>query len=113
MQNSIISECIRLREKVVQPLSDKYNGPLSSGDVFSTKLPLVLLLGNHSSGKSSFINHLLQRPVQSSGVAPTDDCFTIIAPGTEDADRAGPALVGDPDLGFHGLCQLLQCFQAF
>ncbi|KAH8068884.1 hypothetical protein JL720_12088 [Aureococcus anophagefferens] len=37
------------------------------------------------------------------GVAPTDDSFTVIAPGASDADQDGPALVGDPDLGFEGL----------
>jgi hypothetical protein len=41
---------------------------------------MVLCVGNHSSGKSSFINYVLQRPIQTSGVAPTDDNFTIIAP---------------------------------
>ena len=63
----------------------------------------VLLLGNHSSGKSSFINYLVGAEVQKSGVAPTDDCFTIITSGPEDTDQDGPALVGDPDLGFMGL----------
>ena len=37
------------------------------------------------------------------GVAPTDDSFTIIAPGPSDMDQDGPALVGDPDMGFSGL----------
>lgn len=57
-------------------------------------------MGNHSSGKSSFINHVLKRPVQTAGVAPTDDDFTVIAPGPVDVDRDGPTLIGDPDLGF-------------
>ena len=67
------------------------------------RLPFVFLLGNHSSGKSSFINHVLKRNVQIAGVAPTDDSFTIIAPGDEDCDQDGPALIGDPDMGFSGL----------
>lgn len=57
-----------------------------------TALPFVLLLGNHSSGKSSFINYVLGRKVQTTGVAPTDDAFTIIAPGPSDRDQDGPAL---------------------
>ena len=61
------------------------------------------MLGNHSSGKSSFINFLLGRKIQATGVAPTDDKFTIIGHGMQDIDRNGPALVGDPDLGFQGL----------
>lgn len=71
----------------------------------STALPFVLFVGNHSSGKSSFINYILQRNVQTAGVAPTDDCFTVIAPGPHDQDRDGPALIGDPDMGFRNLRQ--------
>ena len=36
-------------------------------------------------------------------MAPTDDSFTIIAPGPTDIDQDGPALIGDPDMGFSGL----------
>ena len=68
-------------------------------------LPFVLLLGNHSSGKSSFLNHVLERRIQTAGVAPTDDSFTIVSPGPADIDQDGPALVGDPDMGFQGLRQ--------
>ena len=64
------------------------------------------------------------RKVQTAGVAPTDDSFTIIIPSESynirsknesgvsdsyklsgDRDQNGPALVGDPDLGFEGLAQ--------
>uniref|UniRef100_A0A7S2V7X1 Dynamin N-terminal domain-containing protein n=1 Tax=Entomoneis paludosa TaxID=265537 RepID=A0A7S2V7X1_9STRA len=64
-----------------------------------------MLLGNHSSGKSSFINHVLGRDIQTTGVAPTDDSFTIVAPGPQDRDQDGPAVIGDPDLGFGPLRQ--------
>jgi Dynamin family len=66
-------------------------------------LPFVFLVGNHSSGKSTFINYVLGRNVQTAGVAPTDDCFTIIAPGPVDRDQDGNAVTGDPDLGFASL----------
>ena len=66
-------------------------------------LPFVFLLGNHSSGKSSFINYVCQRKVQTAGVAPTDDSFTIIVPGPADVDRDGPSFIGDPEMGFSGL----------
>ena len=87
MMNEIISECDRIRSNI-QIINDKCIGPL--GDKYThknTKLPFVLLLGNHSSGKSSFANHLCGRHIQQSGVAPTDDGFTIICPGVEDIDR--------------------------
>jgi len=81
------------------------HGPLTPHSDRGTALPFVLLVGNHSSGKSSFINYVLQRQIQTAGVAPTDDAFTIIAPGPVDRDQDGPAVTGDPDLGFAGLRQ--------
>jgi hypothetical protein len=59
--------------------------------------PIVLMLGNHSSGKSSFINFLLGEEIQTTGLAPTDDGFTIITYGDNTADRDGPGLVNNPD----------------
>lgn len=58
-----------------------------------------------SSGKSSFINYVIKRNIQTAGVAPTDDTFTVIAPGADDKDADGPTLVGDPDMGFASLRQ--------
>ena len=47
--------------------------------------------------KSSFINYVCQRKIQTSGVAPTDDNFTVIVPGPSDVDRDGPSFIGDPE----------------
>ena len=58
---------------------------------------------SQSSGKSSFINYVCQRKVQTAGVAPTDDSFTVIVPGPSDIDRDGPSCIGDPELGFSQL----------
>ena len=82
-------------------------GPLEKGgDVKSRPyLPFVFCLGNHSSGKSTFINHVLGREVQKTGVAPTDDGFTVIAPSQngDDMDQVGGGLVGCAVGGFCGL----------
>jgi GTPase SAR1 family protein len=94
-----------LHEATLAPLNEKWLGPLEKTGGELIPLPLVLVLGNHSSGKSTFINHLLGRKIQESGVAPTDDGFTILARGVKDIDQDGPALVGDKDLGFGGLRQ--------
>ena len=83
----------------------KLRGPLAPQSDQGIALPFVLLLGNHSSGKSSFLNYVIGRSVQTTGVAPTDDCFTIVAPGPYDHDQDGPAVIGDPDLGFMSLRQ--------
>jgi GTPase SAR1 family protein len=63
----------------------------------------VLLLGNHSSGKSTFVNYLLGDDVQNTGVAPTDDGFTIITHGATATERDGHAVVSNPDLPYEGL----------
>ncbi|CAB1117285.1 unnamed protein product [Ectocarpus sp. CCAP 1310/34] len=108
VQAEILEKCDDLHASFIQPLNDKTAGPLEklqTGGYQSTKMPFVFVLGNHSSGKSSFINYVLGRNIQTAGVAPTDDSFTIIAPGPSDLDQDGPALVGDPDMGFSGLRQ--------
>jgi hypothetical protein len=98
----LIEECLQIRSSV-QNVNDKFRGPLEKSAQKNTLLPFVFLLGNHSSGKSSFVNYVCQRKVQTSGVAPTDDSFTVIVPGPADMDRDGPAFIGDPDMGFSGL----------
>jgi polynucleotide 5'-kinase involved in rRNA processing len=76
----LINDCLKIRSSV-QTLNDKLKGPLEKDAQKSTALPFVFLLGNHSSGKSSFINYVCQRKIQTAGVAPTDDSFTVICPG--------------------------------
>lgn len=71
-----MERCDELHSSLIQPLNDKTAGPLekaNTGGVSSTKMPFVFVLGNHSSGKSSFINYVLGRSIQTAGVAPTDD----------------------------------------
>ncbi|SLN10149.1 GTPase Era [Roseivivax jejudonensis] len=87
----------------LDPLSQQFmfRRPPTIGEL--RRPPQVLLLGNHSSGKSTFINYLLGSEVQKTGVAPTDDSFTIITWGADRADRDGPAVVSNPDLPYEGL----------
>jgi len=104
LQTEVLEKCSELHGNIM-PLNDRVRGPLAHNSHQGTALPLVFLVGNHSSGKSSFINYVMGREIQVAGVAPTDDTFTVILPGPEDTDQDGPALVGDPDLGFSGLRQ--------
>ena len=85
----------------LEPVNARVLGPLDAAEM--TPLPSVFLLGNHSSGQSTFINYVMGRDVQSVGVAPTDDSFSIICSGPQDMDQDGHAVVGDPDFGFGGL----------
>jgi hypothetical protein len=88
---------------LLEPLAEDFlfQRPPTIGEL--RRPPMVLLLGNHSSGKSTFINFLLGTDVQKTGVAPTDDNFTIITHGRFEDDRDGPAVVSNPDLPFEGL----------
>lgn len=104
VQKEILDGCAELYRSIM-PLNEKIRGPLAKDSDRGTSLPFVFLVGNHSSGKSSFINYVLGRNIQTAGVAPTDDCFTVIAPGPTDTDQDGPALIGDPDMGFSNLRQ--------
>ncbi|KAG7364756.1 dynamin family protein [Nitzschia inconspicua] len=101
----ILDECSGLYDSLTS-INERLGGvAIPKSSHIHTSMPFCLLVGNHSSGKSSFINYVLQRNIQKAGVAPTDDTFTVIAPGPEDADADGPTLIGDPDLGFASLRQ--------
>ncbi len=87
------------------PLLAKYNMDLTELDASLKWKPIVLILGNYSSGKSTFINELLGKDIQRTGQAPTDDSFTLLtAPsnGGGEKDIPGADLVNDERLPFTG-----------
>ena len=90
-------------EDPLEPLAEQFlfRRPPTVGEL--RRPTQVLLLGNHSSGKSTFVNYLLGDDVQKTGVAPTDDGFTIITHGATATERDGPAVVSNPDLPYEGL----------
>jgi energy-coupling factor transporter ATP-binding protein EcfA2 len=65
--------------------------------------PMVVFVGNHSSGKSTFINHLLGASVQETGMAPTHDDFTVLVHGDTAREITGDALLSNADHGFSEL----------
>ena len=103
----------RLYRKKIRPLelSSKYghfhSPPLSPSD-FDSK-PMVLLLGQYSVGKTSFIRYLLGRdfPGQRIGPEPTTDRFVAIIKG-ESGDKIvpGAALCSQADRPFGGLSSM-------
>ena len=65
--------------------------------------PVVLIIGNYSSGKSTFINEILGSQIQRTGQAPTDDSFTILAapePNEPEGETPGSTAVNDERLPF-------------
>jgi len=101
--DEIASAVQKLYLEAVDPLEGKFAFEKRPGRGELGGAPLVLFLGNHSSGKSSFINHLLGQPVQKTGLAPTDDAFTLLAWGRAEEERDGQAVVSNPELPFAGL----------
>ena len=89
----------------LSPLANKFTFRLGVAKSDAVGLPTVLLLGNHSSGKSTLINHLFGKDIQKTGVAPVDDGFTLIMHGDEQTDLDGKAVVTHPKLPYRALEQ--------
>lgn len=60
------------------PIAQKYHYSETGLEVTIRWKPIVLILGNYSSGKSTLINELLGQEIQVTGQAPTDDSFTVL-----------------------------------
>ena len=82
---------------------DFYSPLLTDGD-FDAK-PMVLLMGQYSVGKTSFIRYLLGRdfPGQHIGPEPTTDRFIAVMHGGEDKSTPGNALAVSQNMPFRGL----------
>lgn len=93
---------VELRRQNIAPVAAHQRMDLA-GEPLLTTPPMVLFLGNHSSGKSSLINHLLSRDIQRTGVAPTDDGFTVLMHGEQQRTFDGSALTSNPSLPFGDL----------
>lgn len=81
-----------------------YESPLLTDVEFDSK-PQVMLVGQYSVGKTSFIRYLLGRdfPGQRIGPEPTTDRFTVLLNGPEERTIPGNALSVHPELPFRGL----------
>jgi len=107
--NSLRTELLEMVAETLTPVAVRYgysDVPLETNIKWR---PLVLVLGNYSSGKSTLINDFLGASVQSTGQAPTDDSFTVIT--FDDAvrdnghveitdQRDGKFLLNDPEYPF-------------
>ncbi|CAB9522341.1 EH domain-containing protein [Seminavis robusta] len=107
---NIAAHLKKLYRKSVLPVEKKYrydyfyDSPLLTDVEFDSK-PQVLLVGQYSVGKTSFIRYLLGRdfPGQRVGPEPTTDRFTVLINGPEERTIPGNALSVHPDLPFRGL----------
>ena len=83
---------------------------LNAGD-FDAK-PMVLLIGQYSTGKTTFIRYLLERdfPGIRIGPEPTTDRFMALMHGPHDQSIPGNALAVDPNRQFRALQQFGNAF---
>mmetsp|Transcript_132987 Transcript_132987/g.425362 ORF Transcript_132987/g.425362 Transcript_132987/m.425362 type:complete len:619 (-) Transcript_132987:8-1864(-) len=87
-----------IQEQVIVPIDVRLPGRPFEYDLHSFPFtPMVLVIGNHSSGKSTFINRLLGVSTQETGVAPTDDGFTVLERRLTDSTEDGPTVFGCPE----------------
>uniref|UniRef100_A0A7S2ZLQ3 Calmodulin n=2 Tax=Rhodosorus marinus TaxID=101924 RepID=A0A7S2ZLQ3_9RHOD len=109
-QNANIMEALkRIYNAKIRPLeqafkfAEFYNSDLSEGD-FDAR-PMVLLVGQYSVGKTSFIRYLLERdfPGQRIGPEPTTDRFVAVMQGKSDRSVPGNAAAVDPRRPFSSL----------
>ncbi|MBF0609720.1 MAG: dynamin family protein [Magnetococcales bacterium] len=88
-------------------------GLLSEEESFATRVPwwpLIAILGTFSSGKSTFINSLLDQKLQRTGNQAVDDKFTVICYSNEGKAHTLPgiALDADPRFPFYQMSQQIE-----
>lgn len=95
----------------IRPVEEMYKfgsffSPLLNEGDFEAK-PSVLLLGQYSTGKSTFVKYLLGRdyPGIHIGPEPTTDRFVVVMHGPDDRRTPGNTLVVQTDKPFTGLAQ--------
>ncbi|KAG7391101.1 EH domain-containing protein 1 [Phytophthora pseudosyringae] len=105
----VIDGLKKLYATKLRPLEKRYefgdfHSPLLSDADFEAK-PQVLMIGQYSVGKTSFIEYLLGRPFpgQRVGPEPTTDRFVAVMHGDEERTVPGNAACVAPDLPFGGL----------
>ncbi|CAG8637187.1 16474_t:CDS:2 [Funneliformis mosseae] len=113
---SIIEGLKKIYSNKIKPIETTYNfegfhsPPLTDSDIEAK--PIVLLIGQYSTGKTTFIKYLLDREYPGShvGVEPTTDRFVAVMNGVEDRVIPGNAAAVDAQLPFRGLNKFGQTF---
>ncbi|KAJ1657744.1 hypothetical protein IWQ61_002911 [Dispira simplex] len=109
LYQTAIDRLKHIYRKKLKPLETNYNfegfhsAPLTDMDIEAK--PMVLLLGQYSTGKTSFVEYLLRSPYPGAhiGIEPTTDRFIAITEGPEPKVIPGHAAAVAGGLPFHGL----------
>ncbi|KAL5988046.1 EH domain-containing protein 1 [Asimina triloba] len=106
---SIIDGLKRLYIEKLKPLEATYRfndfvSPLLTNSDFDSK-PMVMLLGQYSTGKTTFIKHLLKSdyPGAHIGPEPTTDRFVVVMSGPDHRSIPGNTIAVQADMPFTGL----------
>ncbi|KAL9236270.1 hypothetical protein vseg_010962 [Gypsophila vaccaria] len=106
---SIIDGLKRLYNQKLKPLETTYHfndfvSPLLTSSDFDAK-PMVMLLGQYSTGKTTFIKHLLKSsyPGAHIGPEPTTDRFVVIMSGPDERSIPGNTIAVQADMPYSGL----------
>ncbi|CAI9088337.1 OLC1v1022642C1 [Oldenlandia corymbosa var. corymbosa] len=106
---SIIDGLKKLYVQKLKPLEATYHfndfvSPLLTNSDFDAK-PMVMLLGQYSTGKTTFIKHLLQTsyPGAHIGPEPTTDRFVVVMNGPDERSIPGNTIAVQADMPFSGL----------
>ncbi len=119
--NALQTELLEMVEKHLTPVAARYGYSEVPLEATIKWRPLVLVLGNYSSGKSALINEFLGSDIQKTGQAPTDDSFTILTfdgnadPGSPvhvTEERDGNFILNDPTFPFESMKKHGQRFTA-
>ncbi|KAG0451405.1 hypothetical protein HPP92_026420 [Vanilla planifolia] len=106
---SIIDGLKRLYIEKLKPLEVSYRfndfvSPLLTNSDFDAK-PMVMLLGQYSTGKTTFIKHLLRTsyPGAHIGPEPTTDRFVVVMSGPDERSIPGNTIAVQADMPYSGL----------
>ncbi|CAN1242289.1 EH domain-containing protein 1 [Linum perenne] len=106
---SIVDGLKKLYLQKLKPLEVAYRfndfvSPLLTNSDFDCK-PMVMLLGQYSTGKTTFIKHLLKTgyPGSHIGPEPTTDRFVVVMSGPDERSIPGNTVAVQADMPFSGL----------
>ncbi|GMP65235.1 hypothetical protein CsSME_00026123 [Camellia sinensis var. sinensis] len=106
---SIVDGLKKLYIQKLKPLEVTYRfndfeSPLLTNSDFDAK-PMVMLLGQYSTGKTTFIKHLLKSsyPGAHIGPEPTTDRFVVVMNGPDERSIPGNTIAVQADMPFSGL----------
>eukprot|EP00249_Psilotum_nudum_P008143 c21071_g1_i1 orf=198-1829(+) len=113
---SVIDGLKKLYVEKLRPLEVTYRfndfvSPLLTESDFDAK-PMVMLLGQYSTGKTTFIKHLLRSnyPGAHIGPEPTTDRFVVVMGGTDSRSVPGNTVAVQADMPFSGLTRFGTAF---